>query len=51
MTVGGLFIPGPNSVSAAGYLSTDRRMKAKLTGVDKRIFTIEYFDKSLRSGC
>ena len=38
----GLPIPSPDSVSAAGSFSTDRRTEAKLTGVGKRIFAIEY---------
>ncbi|KAL8823901.1 MAG: hypothetical protein Q9191_005459 [Dirinaria sp. TL-2023a] len=38
----GLPIPGPDSVNAAASLSTERRVEAKLTGVGKRIFAIEY---------
>ena len=38
----GLPIPGLESVNVAGSLSKDRRMEAKLTGIGKRIFAIEY---------
>ena len=38
----GLPIPGPDSVNAAGSFSTERRREAKLTGVGKRVFAIEY---------
>ena len=38
----GLPMPGPDSVNAAASLSTERQMEAKLTGVGKRIFAIEY---------
>lgn len=35
-------VPGPDSLNVSGSLSTERRMEAKLTGVGKRIFAIEY---------
>ena len=38
----GVPIPGLENVNVAGSLSSERRVEAKLTGIGKRIFAIEY---------